>query len=146
MAKKKSSKKPYETVQKYKVTGVKSTLKYINYGRRAALAIYSEKAGLIPEGSKHMKEVFQRHEAEYLEAARLDNLLLNDQDAGLAAGAAPPLAANTEDLVKDFYKNFEVPKMNLPIPLMAQYQAYQALCPLIKIDNGQNLPVFTTLS
>ena len=62
MAKTKSSKKPYADVQKYKVSAIKSTQKYINFGRRAALAIYSEKAGLIPEGSKHMKEVFKRQE------------------------------------------------------------------------------------
>ena len=138
MAKTKSSKKPYADVQKYKISAIKSTQKYINFGRRAALAIYSEKAGLIPEGSKHMKEVFKRHEAEYLEAERLDNLLLNDQDAAAVAGAAPPLAANNEDLVRDFYKTFQVPKLSIPIPLLNQAQAYQALCPLIKIDNGEN--------
>ncbi len=138
----KAKKKPFEKVSGYKIATTLNTIKYVTHGRRAAIAIFDEPAGLIPKGSKHMLEVFELHKLEFEIAAKKDTLGLNDADTNVANAIFPPTALTkdnlkkaTEDIKKQFYTGASnIPKFPIRISLMNQDDVCDFFLPLLRQD------------
>ena len=115
-------KKPFTMCKRYLFTSLKSSLKYINYGKRGALSIFDTgKAELNCAGSKHMQEVFHKYKAEFEAAAKLDAKSLKNE--------TPETAPPPPDTMPSAFANFlnqpvevEVKKLEQHLPIMIEQQ------------------------
>ena len=138
----KAKKKPFEKVSGYKIATTLNTMKYVTHGRRAAISIFDEPAGLIPKGSKHMLEVFELHKLEFEIAAKKDTLGLNDADKNVADSIFPPtvltkanLKKATEDIKRQFYTGASnIPKFPIRLSLMNQDDGCDFFLPMLRQD------------
>ena len=95
-----NKKKSFESVSGYKIASAKNLMKYVTFGKRAALAVYDEPAGLIPKGSKHMMEVFEKHKMEFEIASKKDSIGLNDADTEVANSIFPATSLTNDNITK----------------------------------------------
>ena len=113
-------KKSFQDCKRYLFTSLKSSLKYINYGKKGALTIFDiGKAGLNCTGSKHLLEVFHKYKAEFEVAAKLDAKSLKDE----RPETAPPPRTTRPSVFSNFLNQpVEVKKLEQHIPIMVDRQ------------------------
>ena len=114
-------KKSFDSCKRYLFTSIKSSLKYINYGKKGALTIFDMgKAGLNCTGSKNLQAVFHKYKAEFEEAAKLDEKSLKDE----RQEAAPPPPDKQTSVLSSFLnqQSMEVKKLEQHLPLMETTQ------------------------
>ena len=114
-------KKSFDSCKRYLFTSIKSSLKYINYGKKGALTIFDMgKAGLNCTGSKHLQKVFHKYKAEFEEAAKLDEKSLKDE----RQETAPPPPDKQTSVLSSFLnqQSMEVKKLEQHLPLMETTQ------------------------
>ena len=123
MSSKKYKKKSFNECRRYLFTSLKSSLKYINYGKKGALTIFDiGKAGLNCTGSKHLLEVFHKHKAEFEAAAKLDAKSLKDERPETAP---PPLTTMPSAFSNFLNQPDKVKKLEQHLPIMVDIQVLQ---------------------
>ena len=116
-------KKSFQQCRRYLFTSLKSSLKYINYGKKGALTIFDiGKAGLNCTGSKHLLEVFHKHKAEFEAAAKLDAKSLKDERPETAP---PPLTTMPSAFSNFLNQPDKVKKLEQHLPIMVDIQVVQ---------------------
>ena len=111
-------KKPFTMCKRYLFTSLKSSLKYINYGKRGALSIFDTgKAELNCAGSKHMQAVFHKYKAEFEAAAKLDAKSLKNE----TPETAPPPPTTMPSALSNF-QPVELKKLEQHLPIMVEQQ------------------------
>ena len=103
-------KKSFEDVSNYKLSSVKSLLKYVHHVNRGALVIFYEKTGVIPPGTNYLNSVFEKYRTEFEIAAAWDTLALKDQNQVVRKEIAPPLDLSKETVIFCYYFTYNSPE------------------------------------
>ena len=130
-----NKKKSFASVSGYKIAASKNLMKYVTFGKRAALAIFDEPGGLIPKGSKHMMEVFEKHKIEFEIASKKDSIGLNDADAEVSNSIFPVTSLTNDNITKNFYTGASnIPKFSIRLSLMNLDDVSDHFLPLLRQD------------
>ena len=114
-------KKSFDSCKRYLFTSIKSSLKYINYGKKGALTIFDMgKAGLNCTGSKNLQAVFHKYKAEFEEAAKLDEKSLKNERQ--EAAPPPPVTQNSAFSHILTQQSSKVKKLEQHLPIMETKQ------------------------
>ena len=120
-------KKGFNTTSKYLENCLTNLQKYINHGKRAMLNVAHDSSGVNATGTPELMKFYFNHKEEIDAAALADTKHLNDEQ-----NDAPVAEIQTEGIIADYYRHSSLPKLDVPLSLMAENELVPLLYKVLK--------------